>query len=181
MKNPSIDFKPLQISDFKLLVKWMNAPHVFKWWNEGEKWTLEDVDTKYRPYSMGYKILKNVKKPMNSLVILINDNPIGYIQYYNKYHFPPAQGYCTKNLPTSLAAIDLYIGELEYVSKGYGPKIIEKLISDVIKKDFDHCFVDPENKNYAAIKAYKKIGFVVKRVAENETLMVRNNGEIGVK
>ncbi|MGX6960355.1 MAG: hypothetical protein ACIPMY_03825 [Rickettsia endosymbiont of Pentastiridius leporinus] len=35
----NINFIPLTISHFSLLLKWLNMPHVKLWWDEDIKWT----------------------------------------------------------------------------------------------------------------------------------------------
>ncbi len=44
---------------------------------------------------------------------------IGYVQFYNKHDFPPAQNYNTNDLPKNCAGLDIYIGEEKYLGKGW--------------------------------------------------------------
>ena len=80
-----------------MLLKWLETPHVKKWWDQNVKWTPELIQKKYSDYVKGFKILKLqntvIKKPMHAFVIRVNGKSIGYIQYYNKHDFPPEQGY----------------------------------------------------------------------------------------
>ena len=166
----NITFVELQKRHFPLLLKWLSTDHVRKWWDKDINWTAEYIEKKYASYTQGIKILKSVKKPMHAFIIEIDNIPVGYIQYYNKYDFPPEQGYTVEGLPDSLAAIDFYIGEEEYLGKGFGKKALEDFLEDYVFKKFDACFVDPDTENYGAISMYEKVGF--KRVKEISDLRV---------
>jgi aminoglycoside 6'-N-acetyltransferase len=163
----TIVFLPLAEAHFPLLLKWLEMPHVKEWWDKDGKWTEELIREKYGSYVNGFKRLeladKVIKKPIHAYIITSDNDPIGYIQYYDAYDFSREQGYILKELPSSLASIDLFIGEKEYIGKGYGPKIMDKFIQDYIFKDFDAVFVDPDLRNKGAIKAYEKSGFNIAR------------------
>jgi aminoglycoside 6'-N-acetyltransferase len=177
----TINFLPLKKSHFPLLLKWLEKPYIKKWWDQNVKWTAELVKEKYDNYLAGYKKLefagKIIKKPMHAYIITFDGIPIGYIQYYNAYDFPREQGYILKELPTSLASIDLFIGEKGYVGKGYGPKLMDKLIQDYVFRSFDAVFVDPDMSNKGAIRAYEKCGFKILREFTDKGIvwMVREN------
>lgn len=154
-------FRSLQISYFPLLLKWLNSPHLARMWNEGKNWSMKDVKEKYLSYTKGYKEETHLKKPIYGFIIELQNKPVGYIQYYNAYDFPRETGPLSRymGLPSSLAAIDLYIGEPEYLGKGYGPLIIKKFLDLYVWPKFDACFVDPDLDNKVAIRAYEKVGF----------------------
>ena len=104
---------------------------------------------------------------MHAFVIEVDKVPVGYIQYYNKYDFPPEQGYSVEGLPESLAAIDFYIGEEQYLGKGIATQALTDFLQNHVLKDFTACFVDPDTENKAAIRTYEKAGFkVVKEMPE---------------
>lgn len=163
----NITFAPLQKTHFPLLLKWLYAPHARQWWDKDVNWTPELIEKKYTPYTEGFKILGNIKKPMHAFVIEANKVPVGYIQYYDKYDFPPEQGYSVEGLPESLAAIDFYIAEEEYLGKGIATQALTDFLKTHVFKDFTACFVDPDTANEAAIRTYEKAGFkVVKEIPE---------------
>jgi aminoglycoside 6'-N-acetyltransferase len=162
-----ITFTKLQKEHFILLLQWLYEPHVRAWWDKNVAWTDELIEKKYIPYTKGYKILGNIKKPIHAFIIQVEDVPVGYIQYYNKYDFPPEQGYEVEGLSDSLAAIDFYIGEKEYLGKGIGAEAIQLFLKEYVFKKFDACFVDPDTANKAAISTYEKAGFsLVKEMPE---------------
>lgn len=174
-----ITFKPLQKSHFPLLLKWLEIPHVKAWWDQDIHWTPELIQEKYGSYVQGIKRLilphQVIEKPMHAFVICVDEKEIGYIQYYNAYDFPREQGYEVKELPTSLASIDLFIGEKEWIHKGIGAILIDAFLKEHVSTQFETCFVDPDTANLAAIRAYEKAGFQkVKTIKEGTiTWMLR--------
>lgn len=166
-----IEFKPLSIFDFPLLLKWLSAPHVKKWWDQDITWTKESITEKYSSYVKGYKLENGEKKAISAFIIYLEDKPIGYIQIYNAYDF--VRNKPLSNLPKSLGAIDFYIGEEEYLGQGIGAKILKAF--DYQK--FDYILVDPNINNIAAIKTYEKAGFekIKEHLDTNEVWMIKEN------
>ena len=160
-------FAKLDYADFPLMLKWLKTAHVHRWWNPEITWTAELIQKRYGDYVNGYKRLtlsdgivqKIIEKPVSAFIMMINDERIGYIQLYNAYDFPRAQGGVLRDLPKNLAAIDLFIGETQWTGKGIGPILITEFAEKNIFKDYDAVFVDPKIENIHAIKAYRKAGF----------------------
>jgi aminoglycoside 6'-N-acetyltransferase len=42
-----IEFTPLTEENLPLLLKWLETPHVKKWWDQNVKWTSELIQKKY--------------------------------------------------------------------------------------------------------------------------------------
>ncbi|MDA0782478.1 MAG: GNAT family N-acetyltransferase [Proteobacteria bacterium] len=163
----NIIFAKLQEQHFLLLLKWLESPHVKQWWDQDIQYTKELIEKKYRPYTQGFKILSDIKKPMHAFIVEVDNQPVGYIQYYDKYDFPHEQGYSVEGLPKSLAAIDFYIGEESYLGHGIGTEILRCFLKEHVLVEFDACFVDPDTANKGAIRAYEKTGFtVVNKISE---------------
>lgn len=170
----SITFEPLNKLHFSLLLKWLEAPHVKKWWDQDITYTMDLVREKYGSYIKSYKQVNGINKLMNAYIIQVEQASIGYIQIYNAYDFPrdnPLFG-----LPQNLGAFDIFIGEEKYLGQNLGSKIISRLLN-LYGDDYSHIFVDPDPGNIAAIKCYEKAGF--KRLEEqkylSEVWMLRNN------
>ena len=154
-----INFTPLNESHFSLLLKWLETPHVKKWWDENINFTKQMIHDKYISYTLGYKIDKGYKKPIYPFIINVGCEPVGYIQYYNFYDFPRDYDIILQSLPNSLAALDLFIGESSYTGQGLGVKILALFTTNYVFEKFDNCFVDPENSNYSAITTYERASF----------------------
>ncbi len=147
MLKDRLHFKPLAETDFPLLLKWLEEPHVKAWWDQGITWTPELVSKKYV-----------LKRPVHAYIILIDEVPIGYIQFYDINDFADAD---RPACPQSVAGLDYYIGESGFLKKGFAPIILQKFLSEQVKPLFAHCLVDPDIQNTAAIRAYEKVGFKI--------------------
>lgn len=174
--HPSeIEFQSLSRHHLPLLVKWLNEPHVWKWWGEGKKWTAGDVEAKYVSYLQQYKMDHGVKKTIHPFIIFHQHKPIGYIQYYNAFDFS-REGFEVRavweELSTSLAALDFYIGEPSCLGKGIGTTALKAFLDTHVYNQFSACLVDPEKENSRAVETYKKAGFKLYRGLGASTLMI---------
>lgn len=157
-----IKLSKLSISDFPLLLKWLETPHVKKWWDQDVKHTKESIAEKYRIYINQDKI--------RAYIIYLDDKPIGYIQIYNAYDFLRRKPLV--NLPNSLGAIDFYIGEEEFLGEGIGTEILKSFEY----QDFEYVLVDPSLDNVAAIKTFEKAGFkkIEEQPCANQVWMIKD-------
>lgn len=64
-------------------------------------------------------------------------------------------------MPQTTVGTDQFIGELNYIGKGYGTLAIKSFILFLgkINPNITTIIVDPEPNNYAAIRCYEKVGF----------------------
>ena len=154
----NITLHPLSLEHFPLMLQWLNAPHVHQWWNPETEWTLEKIEEKYTPYTQGYKLVKEQRKPIYAYIIEADNIPIGYFQIYNAYDFdrnPPLQ-----NLPPSLGSFDIFIGESKYLHAGLGTATIHIALTPQYNF-FKAIVVDTHIENNAARRAYEKVGFTI--------------------
>ncbi len=161
----NITFIPLMESHFPLLFTWLETPHVKQWWDQKVIYTLEKVKEKYASRVQGYQLIKGVPKSINAYIICVNEQAIGYIQCYNAYDFSREQP--LSELPKSLGAFDVFVGESAYVGIGIGSQIIKQFTDDYILNHYKYAFVDPEYRNEAAVCAYEKAGFVILKRMQN--------------
>ncbi|WP_333023144.1 GNAT family N-acetyltransferase [Wolbachia endosymbiont of Pentidionis agamae] len=172
-----ITFTPLQDKHFSLLLRWLELPHVKEWWDQDAKWTMKLIEEKYGNYVKGFKkfVLKDrvIEKPIHAFIACVDEKEIGYIQYFNAYDFSCEQKYKFDKLPKSLASFDIFIGEVNYIGKGIGTKLISKFLLEYVEQYFKNIVVCPDTLNTSAIKAYEKVGFnTIDRVL-NSTVMLR--------
>ena len=178
----NISFKPLSPSDFPILLTWLNAPHVNKWWDKGIDWTMEMVKDKYTQYINSddiYCYIIFYRHPEQRSDVGIQsfldghatkvarhdgEEPIGLIQIYKVDKFPPAKH--KVELPPNLWGVDMFIGEESLLGKGIGTSALKLFIEK--HANFEYFLIDPHKDNIAAVKAYQKCGF--KEIARDEAI-----------
>lgn len=167
-------FIPLSMDHFPLLLKWLRASHIKKWWDPKVDWTMERIQAQYVPYVQGYKVVEAQQKPIHAFVVHDQTQPIGYIQIYNAYDFP--RSHALVGLPKPLASIDFYIGEESAAGQGYGASIVDQFIK-AHASSYTHIFVDPHINNQKGIRIYKNAGFNVIKIHESthEVWMIKEN------
>lgn len=126
----------MDVSDLERMFRWLQQPHVKKWWDDGDD-SIEKVEDHY------FNVSDNVER-----YILLSEegDPVGYFQYYS--------------LPNNVIGIDQFIGEENCINKGLGTSAVT-LFSNLI---IDECnpsaiVVDPDPTNTRAIRCYEKAGF----------------------
>lgn len=158
-KSTSFDlrFKPLEETDFELVHTWVQRPFV-KCWFEHLVMPWDEFQEAFR-----YRL----QCPTLSLFIVeTKKQPIGFIGYYDASEFPDGGGY---EEPEGTYGIDLFIGEEEYLGKGYGTAMLSQFITKMLNerrafhKPITKIIVDPHTANTAAIGLYKKLGFTIIR------------------
>ena len=159
-------FQLLNESHFLLLLRWLESPHVKKWWDQDVNYTIDLIKAKYSSYIKGYKLIKGIKRPIESFIIYSETNPLGYIQFYNFYDFPRIKA--LSGLPKQLGAFDIFIGERDFLHQGLGSKVILDFLK-WHKNHYSHVFAAPNVKNVPAIKCYEKAGFK-KLLEEKDTV-----------
>ncbi len=146
----SVSFRRLQSSDLALLHRWLNAPHVARWWY-GDDTSWHGVQEEYTLYIEG-------REPVDPYLILHDGRPIGYIQ---TYLISDDEEYASLVGVEDSAGVDMFIGEEEYLYRGLGGEILRRFLLEVVFLDENVkvCVIGPEPKNVAAIRAYEKAGF----------------------
>lgn len=164
-----IDFIALQTAHFPLLLEWLNTPHVKTWWDSDVEWNIEKIADKYDSYVHGFKVENSIKKPIHAFLIRYEQTPIGYIQYYNAYDF--ARELALLHLPDSLAAVDIYIGELSYLGHGIGSMAVSMFLEQFVFPHYEAVFADPDIRNIAAIQSYEKAGFKRAKIQSDDPVL----------
>src|SRR5574344_666152 len=135
--------------NYRLLYKWCNESFIYEWF-EQRALTYDEIVKKYK-----LKIIKNEQK---LFLIKYNNKPIGFTQIY-KYEDTIYDELKTYN---SIYEYDIFIGEKEFLSKGFGTKMIN-IIDDLIYNDYhaDCIVLRPFKRNIRAVKCYQKNGFAI--------------------
>lgn len=151
-QNPLFTFKRVTEVDIPLLASWFKEPHVKEWWPTPAE--NEDFFNQF--------LIKIRSKDTFPYLAFMNGIPIGYIQYYYIDRRLEKAGSWLPELPTTTVGTDQFIGNPQYIGKGYGTQLIKAFISyltSVLEPSITTIIVDPEPKNIAAIRCYEKVGF----------------------
>lgn len=143
-------FKKITEKDLPTLLAWFKEPHVEKWWPTPE---TDELFVKF---------LERIRsKDTFGYMVFLGDLPIGYIQYYYIDRTLEKAGSWLPPLPETTIGTDQFIGDLNYVDKGYGTQFIKQFIHELktIEPNITTIIVDPDPENVAAIRCYEKVGF----------------------
>ena len=142
-----LKLKPVEDSDIQQIEIWLHKEHVLKWYHDADEWLNE---IKERNGMFGF---------LNHFIVLKENEPIGFCQYYDC--FDAKEHWYSVNNPNELFSIDYFIGEENYLRKGYGKETVGILISKIQEiSSVINIVVQPENENIASCKALLANGFV---------------------
>jgi aminoglycoside 6'-N-acetyltransferase len=139
----AIALRPATPADAPLLRHWDKQPHVIAGHGGGDwGWEVE---------------LTRTPDWREQLIAELHNRPIGFVQIID-----PARedGHYWGDMPVNLRAIDIWIGEVTELGKGYGTQIMklalarcfaDPLVTDVV--------IDPMASNIRAHRFYERLGF----------------------
>lgn len=156
-----IVFEPLNQAHYALLLKWLEAPHVKKWWDNDIVYTLDLVKEKFGNVNYIHQdtISTEISKKVYAYLVSINNEKIGYIQTYNAKGYVDDTQLNLDSFKEPICGIDLFIGEKSKLYAGLGAKIINAFIDQLLNFHYTWCLIDPAYNNTIAIKAFEKAGF----------------------
>ena len=153
LKNNKITFRPLVKNDLQLMVEWLKKAHVHEWFASHKEITEAFVDY----------VFINGDKFIQRWIFQINGEDIGYIQnYFYEDDKDISERYINEiGAKSGSATLDFFIGDEEYVHKGYGKFIVKQFIKEKIFSDArcKNIIVGPRTKNLASIKTLEANGF----------------------
>lgn len=149
-----IEFRKFTEEDIEKVVYWIFQPHVLDVWDSAQGVSKDVIEEKYKN--------RLDDDSIETYIITVDDIDIGLIQTYlidNQADFGLLQ--------ETAKGIDLYIGNPDYVNKGYGTRVMNRFIKDHVFSDPNvlYACIDPELSNERAIRVYEKTGFTVQNVA----------------
>lgn len=154
----NIAFVPLKEEHLTLLHQWFQIIHVKKWYARNISYTLKMIEDKYLPR------IKD-KQNIRNYIVILDNQPIGYIQMYNleyslpdginSYDHPLFEKYSPKNI----VGIDLFIAQEKYLRKGIGSRLINEFINAKLTDGYGLIVVDPHSTNTIAVQFFLKNGF----------------------
>jgi len=157
----NIYFKKFTLEDVPLYYEWAEKSHV------KNVWFLEGYQKK--EYILEKIAGNGIEYPF---LILADDNPIGFIQYWDVYARDQIEkdkvDYFTGE-PKGTFGIDIFIGEENYLGKGYGSQILVSFTKLLFENyGAKKIVIDPSADNKQAIRSYEKAGFHFSRYEEDK-------------
>lgn len=135
-------FRPVTEADLPMLERWLNAPHVRRWWGE--------------PATEVAGIREDFDDPrMESFIVLHAGTPFAYLQSYRI----DADDLTFGGRPDRTIGIDQFIGLSGMIGIGHGPAMIDAFADKVFAEGMERIVLDPHPDNAHAIRAYEKAGF----------------------
>jgi aminoglycoside 6'-N-acetyltransferase len=182
-----VSFRPLRRADAEQLRDWFNEPHVFAWWGvhatpDGLGGTGLDAATRDAVLTE-YGAVMDGRDSAHGFVILVDDQPVGYIEWYRLAEEPE---YAAAIGESDGAGMDLLIGDPGAVGRGLGPQAIDRFVTDVVvPSGISRVFAGPDVRNRRSVRAFLKAGFLAVREVQvpgepaPELLLTRAEGDPG--
>jgi len=151
-----IEFKKVSVNDLQLIREWIKSNEFVKKWYYYNK--IPRIST------LDKKIIKRQSiKNFYANIILIDKKPIGYIQSYD------IEGWGSWSKQVKIhdktVGLDYFIGDINYIHKGYGEKFILKYIEWIKNSNkYDYVMISPDPLNIVNRKCIEKCGFKFKRI-----------------
>jgi aminoglycoside 6'-N-acetyltransferase len=155
-------FRPMSAADLPMVRRWLNEPHVIRWWG--------------RPDQQFDLVSGDLTHPaMDQFIVAASDRPFGYIQSYDPEAWE-TQPFGPQ--PAGTRGIDQFIGEPDMIDRGHGSAFIRAFIENLVAAGAPRVLTDPDPANTRAVRAYEKAGFQSDRLVDTPDgialLMVRN-------
>jgi len=154
-----------ELADYQAMARWLSDPRVLEFYDgRDHPLSLASAIEKYSP-----RIL--AADGMTPCLLILQDEPVGYMQYYAvNDDSKAAYGFDANQHATSLYAFDQFMGEPERWNQGLGTRAVTLLVEYLFRqKKARKIVIDPQARNPRAIRCYEKCGFrKVKLLPENE-------------
>jgi aminoglycoside 6'-N-acetyltransferase len=157
LSEPS--FRRLARADFALLARWLQTPHVARWWNHETSPAALERD--FGPTVDG-------DDPADIFIAGVDARPVGLIQRYTFADNPDylAEVASLVDIPANAWSMDYFVGEPELLRAGLGSAMLSALVRATWCDDprATTVIVPVVVANIASWRALEKAGF--RRVAE---------------
>jgi aminoglycoside 6'-N-acetyltransferase len=158
INKENVVLRTATIHDAKILREWDDKPHVRESGID-EDWVWETE-------------LLHEPEWRQQLMAEAGGRPIGFIQIIDPRE---EETHYWGDVEPNLRAIDIWIGEEEYIGKGYGTEMMNQALELCFgNPDVKAVLIDPLESNKIAIKFYLKIGFefLEKRTFDEDKCLV---------
>jgi aminoglycoside 6'-N-acetyltransferase len=156
-----ITWRRLDEQDFPLLRRWLEQPHVARWWNH--ETSIEAVTRDFGAAARG-------EEPSEDLLAFLDGRALGLVQRSRLDDYPEylAELAAIFNVPDGAMTIDYLIGDPHQIGQGLGTKMIRSIVQQTWN---DHpaatsVLVAVSAANRASWRALEKAGLL--RVGEGD-------------
>jgi aminoglycoside 6'-N-acetyltransferase len=142
--------RPMTAGDFGDVSRWVNEPHVARWWDEHR--TLDEVASQYAPALSG-------EDPTRLWVWEVNGRSVGFGQDYRISDHPD---YALLSARPDAVGFDYALGEPAFVGRGLGTSLLWVFLRDIVRPayaDVGEFFAAPDHRNAASLRVLAKLGF----------------------
>lgn len=147
--------RPMTAGDLPSVVRWVNAPHVARWWTGdpvGHR-TPEQVAATYAPALRG-------EEPTRLWVWEVNGRSVGFSQDYRIADHPDYALLCGH---PEAVGFDYAVGDPPYVGRGLGTALLWTFLRDIVVPGHPgaaQLFAAPDHRNLASRRILAKVGAV---------------------
>jgi putative acetyltransferase len=135
--------REFRLADLSIMEAWLAQDYIQKFCGDPQDWIKE--------------ISENISADWVKYFIVECDTPIGFLQYYETDRAPQGEW---SNEPIGTVGIDYLIGDVEFLGKGFGSKIVRLLVDCIkSKNEYDYIIADPIVENVASIIVLENNGF----------------------
>ncbi|MCW2786833.1 MAG: family N-acetyltransferase [Marmoricola sp.] len=141
--------RPMTLGDFPDVSRWVNEPHVAKWWDEHR--TPDQVAAYYGPALRG-------EDPTRLWIWEVNGRSIGFSQDYRISDHPDWALLCAH--PEAIG-FDYAIGEPAFVGRGIGTSLLWVFLRDIVWPAYPGArefFAAPDHRNAGSLRLLEKLG-----------------------
>lgn len=143
-------FRPISAADLPRLGRWLETPHVRKWWGDPKR-EIELLTNDLDDPRMAMRIVE------------LGHVPFAYVQDYDVTLWPEVY---FEGLPPGSRAIDTMVGRADFLGKGHGSAYLRQRARALLAEGAPIVVIDPEASNTVARRAYKRAGFAGDTVTE---------------
>jgi RimJ/RimL family protein N-acetyltransferase len=147
--------RPMTPGDLHDVSRWVNEPHVARWWTEfnsaGHR-TLDQVQAHYGPALRG-------EDPTRLWVWEVNGRSVGFCQDYRISDYPE---YALLTSRVDAIGFDYALGEPAFVGRGLGTSLLWVFLRDIVWPAYPAAlefFAAPDHRNAASLRVLAKLGF----------------------
>jgi RimJ/RimL family protein N-acetyltransferase len=136
------------VADLKLVHRWMNAPHVVEFWQQG--WPAGRL--------AAYLTRQLIGRHSRPCLGLLAGVPVSYWEFYRPVAEPVGAGYAAA--PTDLG-VHVLIGDARLTGKGLGTVLLGAVRDGLFGADpaCGRIVAEPDVRNLVSVRAFERAGF----------------------